>query len=146
MDSGIFVNGQLACVGPPKALARYGGYNVLTITTPEAQVQAAQDFVHSMCPTSTCSYSLAGTCKWHLPKKDIQFSKVFDSLQTVKEDGQLTILDWGIHSASLEDVFIRLAQKGLDTEDESAAVINMKNFSRNAAFESQPLPSSSVSK
>ena len=36
---GIFVDGQLVCVGPPKQLtARHGGYLVFTITTPPEQV------------------------------------------------------------------------------------------------------------
>ena len=111
MHAGIFIDGRLACVGPPKALAaRYGGYHVFTITTPEAQVPAAQAFVLGMSPAGKRTYMVAGTSKWRLPSQDVSLSRVFDTMGTAASQG-LTVLDWGVHSASLEDVFIQLAQE-----------------------------------
>ena len=108
---GIFIDGRLACVGPPKALAaRYGGYHVFTITTPENQVDAQQKFVQHMSPTGKRTYLVAGTSKWRLPSKDISLAKVFETMGAADTYG-LTVLDWGVHSASLEDVFIQLAQE-----------------------------------
>jgi hypothetical protein len=109
MHAGIFIDGKLACVGPPKALAaRYGGYHVFTITVPEGQISQAQAFVLRMCPRAKRTYMVAGTTKWQLRAEDITLSKVFDIMGTTSAQG-LTVLDWGVRSASLEDVFISLA-------------------------------------
>lgn len=98
-------------MGPPKALAaRYGGYHVFTITTPEDQVDAAGSFVLRMSPSGKRTYMVAGTSKWQLPSQDVTLSRVFETMGTASQQG-LTVLDWGVHSASLEDVFIQLAQE-----------------------------------
>jgi hypothetical protein len=97
-------------VGPPKGLtARFGGYHVFTITTSEAQLDDAQKFVLRMCPGGKRTYLVAGTTKWQLPSKDITLSEVFEAMGTASDQG-LKVLDWGVHSASLEDVFIQMAR------------------------------------
>ena len=98
-------------MGAPKALAaRYGGYHVFTLTTPEPQLPAAHAFVLRMCSTATRTYEVAGTTKWQLPAAAITLSHVFEVMGGAAAAG-LTVLDWGVHSASLEDVFIQLAQE-----------------------------------
>jgi hypothetical protein len=122
MHAGIFIDGKLACVGPPKALAaRYGGYHVLTITVPETQVSLVQAFVLNMCPSSKHTYKVAGTTRWKLPSKDIKLSKVFETMTTTSMQ-TLTVLDWGVRSACLEDVFINLANA---VSKKGAAVVQM---------------------
>ena len=111
MHAGIFIDGRLACVGPPKALAaRYGGHHVFTITTPEEQVAAATAFVQRMSPGGRRTYMVAGTSKWQLPSKEVSLSHVFETMGAAAGRG-IHVLDWGVHSASLEDVFIQLAQE-----------------------------------
>jgi hypothetical protein len=82
---------------------------VLTITTPEEQEARVQEFVGSMCARARCTYALAGTYKFELPTADVTLSTVFDTMATAATQG-LTVLDWGVHSATLEEVFVRLAQ------------------------------------
>ncbi len=78
---GIFVDGQLVCVGDPKELTqRYGGYFVFTITTPPSQEDAADALVHRMCPSARLTYALAGTRKYELPQKDVSLAAVFDTM------------------------------------------------------------------
>jgi ABC-type multidrug transport system ATPase subunit len=109
MHAGILIDGKLACVGPPKALAaRFGGYHVFTLTVPENQVSLVQAFVLHMCPSSQRTYKVAGTTRWQMPAKDIKLSKVFETMRSTSMQ-DLTVLDWGVRSASLEDVFINLA-------------------------------------
>ena len=121
--AGIFIDGKLACVGAPKALAaRYGRHHVFTLTTPEPQLPAAHKFVRCMCPTATCKYEVTGTSKWQLPCADITLSRVFDVMGGATAAG-LTVLDWGVHSASLEDVFIHLANEA--NKNNSSEVVDM---------------------
>jgi hypothetical protein len=83
---------------------------VFTLTTPESQLRAAEAFILQMCPNGKRTYIVAGTSKWHLPSKEITLARVFEAMAGASEQG-LRVLDWGVHSASLEDVFIQLAQE-----------------------------------
>lgn len=127
---GIFVNGRLVCIGNPRQLtARYGGYYVLTLTVPSgdpAAENAAQAFVHGMCPGAKETYRLGGTLKYELPTNEVQLSRIFDQVAAAQQRG-MPITDWGIHNASLEEVFIRLAnaadaQKGQNGDALVAAI------------------------
>lgn len=82
---------------------------VFTITTPEDQQSQAHSFVLRMSPNAKRTYYLAGTSKYEIPCGDIELSAVFEEMAAAKQMG-LSVLDWGVHNASLEDVFIRLAQ------------------------------------
>mmetsp|Transcript_29509 Transcript_29509/g.74204 ORF Transcript_29509/g.74204 Transcript_29509/m.74204 type:complete len:651 (+) Transcript_29509:1679-3631(+) len=105
---GIFVDGQLQCIGNPKELAaRYGGYLVFTITTRPADNEKAKAAVMAMCPEAKPTYHVAGTQKFEMPTASISISDVFAGMQRVKQS--VEILDWGVANASLEDVFIRVA-------------------------------------
>jgi ABC-type multidrug transport system ATPase subunit len=85
---------------------------VFTITTPEAEDRQAHNVVMQMSPHAKRTYALGGTSKYEMPCTDIDLSSIFDRIATAKQGG-LTVLDWGVHNASLEDVFIRLAQAAL---------------------------------
>ena len=93
---------------------------MFTITTPENQVDAAKAFVLRMCPTGTHKYQVAGTSKWQLPASDIALSRVFDVMTGAAAAG-LEVLDWGVHSASLEDVFIHLANEAKNSTHSEVA-------------------------
>ncbi|DBA75618.1 TPA: hypothetical protein ACH3X2_009057 [Trebouxia sp. C0005] len=70
---GIFVDGQLVCIGNPKELtARYGGYMVFTVTTPVGpDVAEAAAFVQQLCPSARPTYALGGTQKYELPTSEV---------------------------------------------------------------------------
>lgn len=107
---GIFVDGQLVCIGGPKELtARFGGYLVFTITTPPGPDMVAADaLARRMSPNAVQTYSLAGTQRYELPTSEVSIGSVFSTVELAKS--QFAILDWGISSATLEEVFIKLAR------------------------------------
>lgn len=84
---------------------------VLTLTVPAGNPDAesaARAFVHGMCPAAQETYRIGGTLKYELPTSEVQLSSIFDQVADAQQHG-LPVTDWGIHNASLEDVFIRLA-------------------------------------
>lgn len=109
---GIFVDGQLVCIGNPKELtARYGRYLVFTITTPQEQAPAVDALVYGMSPNAKMVYSLAGTRKYEIPTSEVSLAEVFESMEgAAGTAGGLTVLDWGVANATLEEVFIRFAK------------------------------------
>jgi hypothetical protein len=82
---------------------------VFTVTVQQGEEKAAEAFVRSLSPNAKLTYSLAGTCKFEMPCEDIKLSTVFERMKDAQSHG-LTVFDWGVHNASLEDVFIGLAQ------------------------------------
>lgn len=110
---GIFVDGELVCIGAPKELtARYGDYFVFTITTAPEDTKCVDEAVHQLCPTATRTYALAGTQRYELPCSDVTLHAVFDAVDDMKKS--TTVLDWGVSNATLEEVFIKFAkEKGL---------------------------------
>lgn len=106
---GIFVDGQLVCIGNPKELtARHGGYYVFTITTPTEQEEAADALVRRVSPGARLTYALAGTRKYELPVGEVTLPGVFEAMAGARQ--HLEVLDWGIANATLEEVFIRFAK------------------------------------
>jgi ABC-type multidrug transport system ATPase subunit len=109
---GIFVDGQLVCIGAPKEItARYGGYLVFTITTAhaDADLEAADALVRSLSPGARRTYALGGTQKYELPTAEVSLSQVFATMERAK--GSLNVLDWGVANATLEEVFIKFARQ-----------------------------------
>ena len=47
---------------------------------------------------------------YRLPKVHVSLSSVFEVMQRVKSAGYPEILDWGVSSATLEEVFMNLVQ------------------------------------
>lgn len=87
---------------------RYGGYLVFNLTVPPAEEKSALAFVSSISPGSKLTYSLAGTMKFELPTSEITAAQVFNKMQDARQ--QMTVLDWAIASATLEEVFIKFAR------------------------------------
>mmetsp|Transcript_33634 Transcript_33634/g.74460 ORF Transcript_33634/g.74460 Transcript_33634/m.74460 type:complete len:1035 (+) Transcript_33634:121-3225(+) len=115
---GIFVDGQLVCIGNPKEItSRYAGYLVFTITVPPHEDERARQVVADMSPSAVLTYELNGTLKYELPTSEVSLSSVFASMSRAKESG-LQVLDWGVANATLEEVFIKLARRiGADTKE-----------------------------
>lgn len=106
---GIFVDGELVCIGSPKELtSRYGGFFVFTITVKEGNHHLIGPFVRDMCPSCRLTYSVAGTEKYEFPTKEITLDRVFDTMQNKSK--HLNVIDWGISNATLEEVFIKFAK------------------------------------
>ena len=94
---------------------------VFTITVPVDQEEQVHALVRSMSANAKRTYALAGTSKYEIPCSDIQLSEIFDRMADARAQG-IAVLDWGVHNASLEDVFIRLAQQASAPELDLAAV------------------------
>ncbi|KAG0592931.1 hypothetical protein KC19_1G291300 [Ceratodon purpureus] len=106
---GIFVNGELQCIGNAKELtARYGGLYMLTITTPPEEEAAVMELVKSLTPNFKKTYGLSGTQKFELPKKEVSVTTVFTAIEQAKK--RLHIQAWGLSDTTLEDVFIKVAR------------------------------------
>lgn len=93
---------------------------VFTITVPMHQEERVHEFVTRMSVNARLTYALAGTSKYEVPCSDIQLSQIFHTMEGAANRG-LTVLDWGVHTASLEDVFIRLAQQATAAAEAAAA-------------------------
>jgi ABC-type multidrug transport system ATPase subunit len=110
---GIFVDGQLVCLGNPKQLTtRYGGHFILQITTTageEQEEKVRRMVMERLTKRAKVTYALAGTQKFELPAGDVTLAQVFEEVGRGGGDGGLKILDWGVHNATLEEVFIDLA-------------------------------------
>ncbi|MEW5299847.1 MAG: hypothetical protein WDW36_002821 [Sanguina aurantia] len=107
---GIFVDGELVCIGAPKEITnRYAGYLVFTISVPESEEALARETVLAMSPNAKVSYSLAGTFKYELPTADVSLSQVFTAMSLAKQ--RMSVLDWGVANATLEEVFIKFARQ-----------------------------------
>jgi ABC-type multidrug transport system ATPase subunit len=116
---GIFVDGQLVCIGNPKEItSRYAGFFVFSISVPMEQEGRAKAVVLAMAPGAVLTYSLSGTLKYELPTSQVSLSGVFKAVNDAKTAG-LTILDWGVANATLEEVFIKLAKNiGAQSKDD----------------------------
>jgi hypothetical protein len=162
---GVFVAGQLRCVGTPQELTarwggwpvgrrrlqlghldkmvlpclategaagcarRYGGCLTLSLTTPPAQEGLAQAAVAAMCPSARLSYCLAGTQTFELPVGDIGLAQVFGHMQALEEGSAeaaggdsrpLQVLNWGVSSATLEQVFLRVVARAALADQQPA--------------------------
>lgn len=107
---GIFVKGQLQCIGNSKELkSRYGGLYVFTISTPPSQEEEVLHMVHQLSSTSKRIYSLSGTQKFEISKKDVTIADVFRTIVNAK--AHISIQAWGFTDTTLEDVFIKVVDE-----------------------------------
>lgn len=117
---GIFVDGQLVCIGAPKELtARYGKYYVLTVTTPAEEGDKVDVLVAELSPAARLTYSLAGTRRYELPSDSVGLGAIFERMERATAVGsaaygstpELNVLDWGVANATLEEVFVKFAKE-----------------------------------
>ncbi|CAI5478776.1 unnamed protein product [Closterium sp. Yama58-4] len=106
---GIFVSGQLECIGNVRQLTtRYGGTYVLTVTTPLEEEENIGRVVNSICPNAKRIYSLAGTQKFEMPMAEVEVADVFATITSVRN--QMSIRTWCFPNTTLKDVFIKIAK------------------------------------
>lgn len=107
---GIFVNGELQCIGNSKELkSRYGGSYVFSITTTQNEEGNVSKLVWRLSPNAKKVYSLSGTQKFELPKSDVRIADVFRTMEYAKKE--FTVQAWGFADTTLEDVFIKVASE-----------------------------------
>ncbi|CAL9114052.1 unnamed protein product [Musa textilis] len=105
---GIFVDGDFQCIGNAKELkARYGGSYVFTMMTSVYEEEEVENLVRRLSPNANKIYHISGTQKFELPKQEVRISDVFRAVEIAKS--KLTIHAWGLADATLEDVFIKVA-------------------------------------
>ena len=85
---------------------------MFTVSVKEGDEPKAQQLVAKMSKNYKETYSIAGTCKYQIPMADIQLSQIFQRVSEATASG-MQIIDWGVHNASLEDVFIHLASQSV---------------------------------
>lgn len=107
---GIFVKGQLQCIGNCKELkSRYGGSYVFTVSTPPSQEEEVLQMALALSSSSKRIYSLSGTQKFEISKKDVTIADVFRTIINAK--AHMNILAWGFTDTTLEDVFIKVVDE-----------------------------------
>jgi len=120
---GIFVDGQLCCIGKPADLTRrFGGIFILTVTATDSNLcDALSTRVEQVSNNVRITYALAGTLKFELPADQTKLSAVFATMVEARSQGLIT--SWGITSCTLEDAFIKISQT-------TAAVSSVRPTSR----------------
>ncbi|KAF5734705.1 ABC transporter A family member 7 [Tripterygium wilfordii] len=106
---GIFVDGNLQCIGNPKELkGRYGGSYVFTMTTSSDREEDVQNLVKNLSPNANKIYQISGTQKFEIPKQEVRIADVFQAVENAKS--RFTVFAWGLADTTLEDVFIKVAR------------------------------------
>jgi hypothetical protein len=85
----------------------------MTLTVEAGQESAARTFVERLSPNARLTYSVGGTLKFELPSDEVTLSGVFAAMAAAKADDsaqRLSVLDWGVANATLEEVFIKFAR------------------------------------
>ncbi|PWA77372.1 ABC2-like protein [Artemisia annua] len=107
---GIFVDGNLQCVGNPKELkGRYGGSYVFTMTTSSNHEADVENLAKGLSPNANKIYQISGTQKFEMPKQAIKIADVFRAVENGKS--RFTVQAWGLADTTLEDVFIKVARE-----------------------------------
>ncbi|KAF8701903.1 hypothetical protein HU200_033231 [Digitaria exilis] len=107
---GIFIDGNFHCIGTPKELkARYGGTRTLTIMTSPEHEEEVEQLVSQVSPGYTRIYSVSGTQKFALPRKEVGLGQVFGAVEVARH--AFPVLGWGVADTTLEEVFIRVAKE-----------------------------------
>ncbi|KAF8701901.1 hypothetical protein HU200_033229 [Digitaria exilis] len=107
---GIFIAGSFHCLGTPTELkVRYGGTRTLTISTMPEHAAKVEELVSRLSPGVTRIYSVSGTQKFTLPRREVALSDVLGAVDAARR--VFPVLGWGVADATLEDVFVRVAKE-----------------------------------
>ncbi len=112
---GIFVDGQMRCIGTPSDLTtKFGEYILLTTSKSDSKTEEdIQQFVGANLSASLKEvYSFNGIQKFELPTRDVEYSVIFSKMNKAQQED--LIADWGVSTPSLEDVFLRVAAEFMD--------------------------------
>ncbi len=89
---------------------------LLTVGRPE---HTSEDQVRTYVQTHLTEqakevYSFNKIQKFELPSSQVQYSTIFGKMKEAQNGG--TVTDWGVSSASLEDVFLKVAAQFVNFE------------------------------
>jgi len=112
---GIFIDGALHCLAPPKRLTeRFGGTYVLSVSTLDHSSHSAlENMVRTMAPSMRVSHSISNTKIFELLTSEVTLSVVFKTM--LENSAQLHIREWGIANTTLEEAFINIARGAIGT-------------------------------
>jgi ABC-type multidrug transport system ATPase subunit len=120
---GIFVASELKGLGGSAQLKeRYGQYYKVIITTLPGQEQPPFQVLQRLAPNIRLMNALAGTASYEIPRSEVRLSDVFEAIESNKKN--LGVMDWGISNATLEEVFLKIAESNAENEIEAM----MKNI------------------
>ena len=117
---GIFVDGRLLCLGNPRQImALYGSNYILHVQTAAESVDRAVQSVVDLCrkdvgaPGPIILHSLAGSLTFAIPLSDLRPATAFVARAFAHFNASglgFDVRDWGIHSETLEEVFVSLTK------------------------------------
>jgi len=103
----IIRDGKKVVEGTPVSLtSSYGDFISVQLTLPPARLPDAVALLRSLSPSMALKEGLGGTQKFELSGNEASVHSVFGAIAARR--GELEIQDWGVQSASLEDVFVRI--------------------------------------
>jgi len=106
---GIFIDGALHCLGPPKTLTeRYGGTYVMSVSSLPGNEGRVAELVASFAPSMKITHSVAGTQVFEMPTAEVTLSTIFGTMLSSRDE--LSIRDWGVANTTLEEAFIKIAK------------------------------------
>ena len=97
--------------------ARYGGTWTLTIMTEPKHEGEVEELVNQISPGASRIYSLSGTQKFTLLRREVGLDGVFRVVEMARR--AFPVLGWGVAGATLEDVFIRVVKDAQVFDDMS---------------------------
>jgi hypothetical protein len=87
------------------------------ITVPESfDERRVNVYVKLLSTKAKRTYALGGSYRYDIPREDIALSGIFRRVAEWQAQ-EVPILDWAVHSASLEDVFNGLARAEAGTAE-----------------------------
>jgi len=105
---GFLVAGRLVALGAPREIvAGYGGYHVLQLRVPEEREEDARRFVEmTLCPGARLVESCGGALQYELPGEVLSLAGALAAVAAVLQE--LSVTDFAVASATLEEVFFRI--------------------------------------
>jgi ABC-type multidrug transport system ATPase subunit len=114
---GIMVRGRLKCIGSIQHLKnRFGRGYMMEINTVESQREVVKQLMFKQFPGVELTEFHAGRLKFQLPKLQTSLSQVFGSIESMKDE--LQISDYSISQSTLEQIFVNIARQQEEQEAE----------------------------
>ena len=91
-------------------IARYGGYLSFSLSVPPKQAETALQAILNLAPGGRLVHALGGNLRMELPTTELDVGNVFAYMDDLNRQPGLTVLDWGVSHAALEEVFIHITR------------------------------------
>eukprot|EP00004_Rigifila_ramosa_P020544 TRINITY_DN5332_c0_g3_i1.p1 TRINITY_DN5332_c0_g3~~TRINITY_DN5332_c0_g3_i1.p1 ORF type:complete len:1669 (-),score=414.89 TRINITY_DN5332_c0_g3_i1:6-5012(-) len=106
---GIIVNGNLMALGSSSHLKMlYGDGYFIDLNCAEDKMDEVQAWMKSMFPSLNIAEAQYGRMKFQVPTHELSLGKMFATLESNKR--QLSIRDYSVSQATLEQVFVSVAK------------------------------------